>query len=102
MVDAVAGDLLAGVVRLAEVAVAAVVVVGDLGEVVADAGEALVEVCWKEEWDQKAWKRYWRDWKVWTVEGDQMGGVEELVEMVWGEVGFLMGVKGVLVRRLCR
>ena len=82
MVDAVAGDLLAGVVRLAEVAVAAVVVVGDLGEVVADAGEALVEGCWKEEWGQKAWKRCWRDWKVETVEGDPMGEVEEMVEMV--------------------
>ena len=81
MVSAVVVDLLAGVVHLAEVAVAAAVV-DDLGEVFADAVEALVEGCWKEEWGLKAWKKYWRDWKVWTVEGDQMEEVEELVERV--------------------
>ena len=98
------GDLLVGVVRLAEVAVVAVVVVDDLGEVAADAGEALVEGCWKEEWGRKAWKKYWRDWKVWRVEGDPTGEVEEVVEMVWMVVlvGSMRGVKEVEVRRLCR
>ena len=87
-------DLLVGVFRLAEVDL--------LGEVfAAAAGEALGEGCWKEEWGRKAWKRYW---KVWTVEGDPMEEAEEMVEMVWMVVvvGSMMGVKEVVVRRLCR
>ena len=50
VVAVVVVDLLAGVDRLAEVAVAAAAVVADLGEVFAAAGEALVEGCWRKVW----------------------------------------------------
>ena len=75
-----------------------VAVVDVLGEVAAAAaGEALEERCWES--GQKVWKRYWRGQKVWKVEVDAMGEVEEMAWMVV-LVGLMVVV--VEVRRLCR